>query len=80
MRHLATSFVVALLIAALLTPALRAQPFPESSRQKAEEERKKVDEKATDEAYKRTQKHTQDAKKPVDAWGALRTPSAGRNE
>jgi hypothetical protein len=38
----------------LLWPAQasQAQPFPESSRQKAQEERKKADEKANDEDYK----------------------------
>jgi hypothetical protein len=45
MNHLARSFAAALLIAALLTPASHAQPFPESERQKAEEARKKAEEK-----------------------------------
>jgi ribosomal protein L9 len=80
MRHLARSFAAALLIAALLTPASDAQPFPESERQKAEEARKKADEKATDEAYKATLKHKQDVKKTVDPWGNLRTPSPGGNK
>jgi hypothetical protein len=53
MRHLARSFAASLLIAALLTRVSHAQPFPESERRKAEEARKKADEKATDEAYSR---------------------------
>jgi hypothetical protein len=48
MRDLA----VALIISALLTQPSHTQPFPESSRQKAQEARKKEDEKANDEAYK----------------------------
>jgi hypothetical protein len=80
MRHLARSFAASLLIAALLTPASHAQPFPESERQNAEEARKKVDEKATDEAYKAALRHKQDVKKTVDPWGNLRTPSAGGNK
>ena len=39
-------------MSALLTQPSYAQPFPESSRQKAQEERKKEDAKANDEAYK----------------------------
>jgi hypothetical protein len=80
MRHLARSFAASLLIAALLTPASHAQPFPEFERQKAEEARKKVDEEATDESYKAAVKHKQDVKKTVDPWGNLRTPSAGGNK
>jgi multidrug efflux pump subunit AcrB len=80
MRHLARSLVASLLIAALLTPASRAQPFPESDSQKAEEARKKTDEKATDEAYKATLKRTQDVKKTVDPWGNVRTSPAGSNK
>jgi len=80
MRHLARSFAASLLIAALLTPASHAQPFPQSERQKAEEARKKVEEKTTDEAYKATLKHTQGVKKTLDPWGNLRAPSAGSNK
>ena len=80
MRHLARSFAASLLIAALLTRVSHAQPFPESERQKAEEARKKVDEKATDEAYKAAVKHRQDVKKTADPWGNLRSPSAGGNK
>jgi hypothetical protein len=53
-----------------------AQPFPESERQKAEEARKKTDEKATDEAYKSLMKHLPATNKKVDPWGGLRAPSA----
>lgn len=80
MRHLARSFAASLLIAALLTPASHGQPFPESERQKAEDARKNAEEKATDEAYKATLKHTQAVKKTVDPWGNLRTPDAGSNK
>jgi len=80
MHHLARSFAASLLIAALLTPASHAQPFPESERQKAEEARKKAEEKTTDEAYKATLKHTQVVKKTLDPWGNLRAPPAGSNK
>jgi ribosomal protein L9 len=80
MPRLVRSFAASLLIAALLTPSSHAQPFPESNRQKAEEERKKAEEKATDEAYKATLKHTQDVKKSVDPWGSLRTTPPGSNK
>ena len=80
MRHLARSFAAWLLIAPLLTPASHAQPFPKSERQKAEEARKKADEKTTDEAYKAGLKHAQDVKKTVDPWGNLRPPSPGGNK
>jgi len=73
--HLARSLAASLVIAALLTPAAHAQPFPESERQKAKEEQKKADEKATDEAYKDTMKRSQGAGKTVDPWGNLRAPS-----
>jgi hypothetical protein len=61
---------------ALLTQPSYAQPFPESNRQKAQEERKKADEKATDEAYKALIKRLPDSNKKVDPWGGLRAPSA----
>ncbi len=48
-----------------------------SDRQKAEIERHKVDEKATDEAYKAMLKRTQDAKPKADPWGNLRAAPAG---
>jgi multidrug efflux pump subunit AcrB len=80
MPHVVRSLAASLLVAVLLTPASHAQPFPESDRQKAEEARKKAEEKATDEAYKATLKHTQDVKKSVDPWGNLRTTPAGGNK
>ena len=80
MRHLARSFAASLVIAALLTPASHAQPFPKSGRQKAEDVRKKAEEKATDEAYKATLKHTQVVKKTLDPWGNLRAPPVGSNK
>jgi hypothetical protein len=63
-------------LSALLTQAVYAQPFPESEGQKAEEARKKAAEKDTDEAYKSLMKHMPNANKKVDSWGGLRTPSA----
>jgi ribosomal protein L9 len=80
MRLLARSFAASFLIAALLTPAAHAQPFPESARQKAEEARKKADEKATDEAYRAELKRTQGVKKTVDPWANLRTSSPEGNK
>jgi hypothetical protein len=77
MRHLARSLAASLLLAALLIPAAHAQPFPESGRQQAEEARKKEQEKATDEAYKATLKHTRSVKKPVDPWANLRASPDG---
>lgn len=79
MRHLARLFAAALLFAVSLTQAAHAQPFPESARQKAEEATKKEQEKATDEAYKATLKHTRDVKKTLDPWANLRTSPAGSN-
>jgi hypothetical protein len=70
-----------LLISALLTPACHAQEnFPKSDRQKAEEARKKADEKANDEAYKATIKRTGDTHRTVDPWGNLRGPAANGNK
>jgi hypothetical protein len=63
-------------ISALLTQPSYAQPFPESSRQKAQEERKKGDEKANDEAYKAMMKSLPNSDKKVDPWGGVRAPSA----
>jgi hypothetical protein len=80
MSHPVRSLAASLLIAALLTSASHAQPFPESERQKAEEARKKADEKATDEAYKAMQKRAQDVKKTVDPWGNLRSTPPGSNK
>jgi hypothetical protein len=57
---------------ALLTQASYAQSLPESPRQKAQEERKKADEKANDEAYKAMIKRTPHSDKKVDPWGGLR--------
>jgi hypothetical protein len=63
-------------ISALLTQPSYAQPFPESSRQKAQEERKKGDEKANEEAYKAMMKRLPNSDKKVDPWGGVRAPSA----
>jgi len=43
-----------------------------SSRQKAEEERKQEDQKASDEAYKAMIKRTPSSSKKFDPWGNLR--------
>ena len=73
-----TILFLCIALSALFTQRSYAQPFPESSRQKAEEERKKQETKGTDEAYKALMKRTPDAKKDVDPWGNLRAPSACR--
>jgi hypothetical protein len=73
---LTRKFAVSVVLSALLTQPSYAQPFPESERQKAEEARKKTDEKATDEAYKSLMKHLPATNKKVDPWGGLRAPSA----
>ena len=69
-------FAVSVVLLALLAQPSYAQQFPESDRQKAQKERKKADEKATDEAYKGLMKHLPDSNKKVDPWGGLRPPSA----
>jgi hypothetical protein len=75
----ARQFGLSILFLLLLAQPSYTQPFPESSRQKAEQERKKQETKGTDEAYKALMKRTTpDAKKEVDPWGNLRTPSAGK--
>lgn len=80
MRILIRTFAAALVISALLTQASYAQEvFPMSNRQKAEIERHKQDEKATDEAYKAAIKRAPDAKK-ADPWANVRTPPAGSNK
>ena len=59
-------------LSALMTQPSHAQPFPESNRQKAQEERKKEEEKANDEAYKAMNKRTPSSDKKVDPWGGVR--------
>ena len=59
-------FAVSVLVLAMLTQPFNAQALPESSRQKAQEERKKADEKANDEAYKALMKRLPDSDKKVD--------------
>ena len=68
-------FAASVVLLALLTQTSYAQPFPESERQKAQEERKKADEKANDEAYKATMKRLPNSDKKVDPWGGVRAPS-----
>ena len=57
---------------ALLSQQSYAQALPRSARQKAEEERKKEEQKANDEAYKAMIKRTPSSDKKVDPWGSLR--------
>jgi hypothetical protein len=71
-------FAVFVIFSAMLTQPSYAQPFPESERQKAQEEREKADKKANDEAYKATMKRLPNSDKKVDPWGAVRAPSAGK--
>jgi hypothetical protein len=78
---LTRKFAVSVVLSALLTQPSYAQPFPESERQKAEEARKKTDEKATDEAYKSLMKHLPATNKKVDPWEVyehLRQPPASK--
>ena len=68
-------FAVSVVFLVLLTQPSYAQSLPKSPRQKAEEARKKADEKANDEAYKALIKRTPDASKKGDPWGSLRPSS-----
>jgi hypothetical protein len=70
------TLILSVVLSALVTQPSYAQPFPESDRQKAQEERKKADEKANDEAYKATMKRLPNGDKKVDPWGGVRAPSA----
>jgi hypothetical protein len=63
----------------LLVQPSYAQQFPESSRQKAQDERKKLEQKGTDEAYKDSIKRMPNSDKKVDPWGAVRPSPAGRS-
>jgi hypothetical protein len=76
----AVLFVLAL--SALLTLPSHAQQFPETERQKAEEDRdrardahKKANQQMIDEDYKSLMERTPSANKKVDPWGNLRAPS-----
>jgi len=80
MRHLARPLAASLFFAALLTTAGHAQPFPESERQKADEARKKAEQKGNEDAYEAAQKRTKDIKKPFDPWGNLRASPDGGNK
>jgi hypothetical protein len=53
---------------------------PQSSRQKAQEERKKADEKANDEAYKALMKRLPNSDRKVDSWGGMRAPSTDHDK
>jgi len=77
MCDLARRVALSVVLLALLTQPSYAQPFPESGRQKAEEARKKADEKATNDAYKSLMKRMPNTNKQVDdPWGGIRTPPA----
>jgi hypothetical protein len=65
-------FAAFVVLGGLLTQPCHAQSLPASPRQKAQEERKKADEKANDEAYKALMKRLPDSDKKVDPWGGLR--------
>ena len=88
MCDLIRKFRVLVAISALLIQASFAQgllpdmqELPESSRQKAAEERKKAEEKAADDAYRSMMKQVKPTKSPdkkFDPWGGLRAPSANR--
>jgi hypothetical protein len=71
---------VSLVLLALLTQPSYAQSLPESPRQKAQEERKKADDKANDEAYKALMKRLPDSDKKVDPWGGEHRPQAPAND
>jgi hypothetical protein len=65
-------FAACSVLLALLSQQSYAQVLPESPRQKAEEERKKEDQKANDEAYKAMIKRTPSSSKKFDPWESLR--------
>jgi hypothetical protein len=71
-------FAASAAVFVLLASTGHAQPFPESSRQKIQEEQKKSSDKATEEAYKAYMKRAPNSDKKVDPWGNLRTPSTGK--
>ena len=64
-------FAACSVLLALLSQQSYAQVLPKSLRQKAEEERKKEDQKANDEAYKDMIKRTPSSSKKFDPWGNL---------
>jgi hypothetical protein len=67
-------FAACSVLLALLSQQSYAQDqvLPKSPRQKAEEQRKEEDQKATDEAYKAMIKRTPSSSKKFDPWGTLR--------
>jgi hypothetical protein len=69
MNKLPSSAILVAALLAFLTQPSYAQALPESPRQKAQEERKKGEEKANDEAYISAR---QTLTKKVDPWGGLR--------
>lgn len=72
-------FAAAIAISALLTQASYAQQHsgapPPSDSQKAEESKRRAEEKANDEAYRDAMKRTPAPDRKVDPWGGLRAPS-----
>jgi len=66
-------------ISALLTQASYAQQHsgapPPSDSQKAEESKRRAEEKANDAAYRDAMKRTPVPDRKVDPWGGLRSPS-----
>jgi hypothetical protein len=78
----AKTVLFGLALSVLLTLPSYAQQFPETERQKAEEDRdriqaarRKANEQAIDEDYKSLTERTPSANKKVDPWGNLRAPS-----
>jgi hypothetical protein len=80
MRYLARKLSAVVVISAMLTQACYAQAPPPSDSQKAEASKRKLDEKATDEAYRATLKRFPAVDRKVDPWGGLRTPSDSGNK
>jgi hypothetical protein len=69
----------------LISPPSFAQQFPQTERQKAEEDRdraqaarKKANQQMIDEDYKSLIEQTPSSNKKVDPWGNLRVPSSGK--
>jgi septal ring factor EnvC (AmiA/AmiB activator) len=74
-----------LMISMLLALPVHAQQFPETERQKAQEDReraqqahKKAKEQEIDEDYRSLMERTPSVGKKADPWGNLRAPSSGK--
>ncbi len=79
-------FIASALLSVLTVQLSYAQQqFPETERQKAEEDRdrvqaarKKANQQMIDEDYRSLMEQTPSATKKVDPWGNLRAPSVGK--